>query len=362
MQYQNSTQTNIGLIFTGLESLPPAMTTGQDSSIEDPTQVAHQTAGSSMTSSSSRGIRFYFQCAVLVVAVVGTADNALVLYGLLASKQHKKHVLVFNQNLLDLASCLFLALMTALELCNIYLDGTLGYWLCMLLLSDCFSWGTYIGSIINLAAISIERYLKVVHHAWAKKKLRKWMIYSTMAFAWIGGNGTAVAATFPTTDVVYGVCYYRSFYKSQAAQDAFGIWNLLALYVIIMLIFVYCYGRILAAIRRQARVMAAHSGQGSNTAQNQSHKIQTNIIKTMILVSGLYAVTWAPMYIFIILAYNLKLAMHESALYIVFSIGYLYICINPFIYAIKFDPVKSVLLGLIPCKNSMQVPGNGSST
>jgi len=365
MEYQNRTQTR--LIFTGMESLPPAMTTGQDSSFEDqnqttPIQVAHQTAGSSMTSSSSRGIGLYFQCGVLVVGVVGTAANALVLYGLLASKQHKKHVLVFNQNLLDFASCLFQGVMMAFVLCNIYLDGTLGYWLCMLLVSDCFSWGTSIGSTINLAAISIERYLKVVHHVWAKKNLRNWMTYSTIAFSWIGGIGIALAATFPTTDVVYGVCYYRSFFKSQTAKKVYGIWLLLSLYVIILLIFVYCYGRILTAIRRQARVMAAHSGQGSNTAQNQSHKIQTSIIKTMILVSGLYAITWAPLYVAIILEYIFEYAIHVNSLYTVLSIGYVYVCINPFIYAIKFDPVRRVLLGLIPCTNNMQVPDDGSNT
>ena len=50
-----------------------------------------------MTSSSSLGIEFYFQCAVIFIGVVGTATNGLVLYALVASKQHKKHVLIVNQ-------------------------------------------------------------------------------------------------------------------------------------------------------------------------------------------------------------------------------------------------------------------------
>ena len=45
------------------------MTTEQDSTLEDPlettAEVSHQTTGSSMTSSTSRGTAFYFQCAVL---------------------------------------------------------------------------------------------------------------------------------------------------------------------------------------------------------------------------------------------------------------------------------------------------------
>jgi len=42
--------------------------------------------------------------------------------------------------------------------------------------------------------------------------------------------------------------------------------------------------------------------------------------------------------------------------FISLSMSFLYICANPFIYATKFDPVKRVLLGLIPCKNASVQP------
>jgi len=43
------------------------------------------------------------------------------------------------------------------------------------------------------------------------------------------------------------------------------------------------------------------------------------------------------------------------SLYTVLSISSLYICPNPFIYATKLDPVKCVLMGLIPFnKHNMQ--------
>ena len=335
------------------------MTTEQDFTFEDPTEttpsdVTHQTTGSSMTSSSAGGAGFYIQCAFLVITIVGAAANALVLYAMIASKQHKKHVLIFNQNALDFVSCMFLSVDFALKLCNINLSGTFGYWLCVTLLSSAGSWGAYVGSLINLAAISIERYLKVVHDSWAKKKLREWIIYSAVAFAWISGIVLAAATVIPTTAVVNGVCYARRFFRSQAAEKAFGIWNFMSFYVIILLVFIFCYGRILVVIRRQARVMAAHGAGGSNTAQNQLNKTQTSAIKTMILVSGLFAITWAPVYI-----YNLRkhlLANGEISFYFagLLFIGYIYTCTNPFIYATKFYPVKRVLLRLIPCKKNTQ--------
>ena len=51
----------------------------------------------------------------------------------------------------------------------------------------------------------------------------------------------------------------------------------------------------------QARVMAGHNGRGSSITQTQSSHIQSNVIKTMILVSALYVILWTPNYIYSLL-------------------------------------------------------------
>ena len=105
-----------------------------------------------------------------------------------------------------------------------------------------------------------------------------------MEFAWVAGTVCSAGVSIPTISVVkaYWIC------------KAYWIWDFLSFYVTDLFLFIYCYGRILVVIRRQARVMAAHSGQASNTAQDQSSKIQTTVIKTMTVVSVLFAVTYAP--------------------------------------------------------------------
>jgi len=338
------------------------MTTEQGSTFEDPTEllttnveITHQTTGSSWASSSSRGIYFYFQYAVLVMGTVGMVFNGLILYALVASKQHVKQVLIFNQNVLDFVSCLFVVATFSFRLGNVRLEGTLGYWLCITMWGEGCTLGPYYGSVLNLAAVTIERYLKVVHHVWAKQHVRDWMIYSTVAFTWIAANVIVTTVTVRTTRVLDGVCYTSIFFKTRAGQTAFGITFFIIFYLNILLIFIFCYGRILLKIRSQASVMYGHSGPGPNTAQVQTSKMQASIIKTMMLVSGLFAVSCAPSAVSALILYSRPtLVVDEIGLYIASFMAYLYMCTNPFIYAVKFDPVKRILLGLIPCKKIAQ--------
>jgi len=308
-----------------------------------------------MTSSMPLGIEFYFQCAVLVIGVVGTATNGLVLYALVASKQHKKHALIVNQNALDLFTSFMMVVSSSLKLCNIHLTGSAGYWLCTLMLSENLFWCGLCGSVINLASVTVERYLKVVHSSWSKKKLRNWVIYSVAAFSWIAGFVYIQAATFSTTAVIDGACYPYAIWESDTARIIHFFWNFVSFYVIIILIFIFCYWRILAVIRRQAKVMAGHAAAGPSTsqthAQTQSNQIQTNVIKTMILVSALFAISWLPRYTYVLnLILNPKPI--DGGYYATLVVAFLYVCTNPFIYATKFDPVKEVLLRLIPCKKN----------
>jgi len=85
----------------------------------------------------------------------------------------------------------------------------------------------------------------------------------------------------------------------------------------------------------------------------------------MILVSALYAILWLPNNIFLLI---LTLDPNPPppdgiAYYATVIVAFLYMCTNPFIYAIKFDPVKEVLMRRILCKNSVSdsVTSTGTS-
>ena len=137
-------------------------------------------------------------------------------------------------------------------------------------------------------------------------------------------------------------------------------------YVIILSIFIFCYWRILQVVRRQATVMSGHAAAESNPSQNPlNQKIQTSVIKTMILISRFYAVMWLPnnILLFIMaLSPDPNKYLTGGFYHVTLFLEFLYIGTNPFIYAVKFDPVKEVLLRMIPCmKPSVVSAGTGSS-
>jgi len=75
-----------------------------------------------------------------------------------------------------------------------------------------------------------------------------------------------MALAFSTSIVIDGVCYGYTMWKSETAALIHGLWNFGSFNVFVICVFVFCYGKILVVIRRQARVMAVHSGPGSSTS------------------------------------------------------------------------------------------------
>ena len=143
-----------------------------------------QNAGGNTVVPSSPGVtEFYLQCAALVIGIVGTAQNAVIIYALVASKQHKKQVLIFYQNGLDFFTSFFMIIIYSAKIGKICFSGPVGYWLCVLIANKNVIWYPYTCAIVNLATITVERYLKVVHPVWSKNNLRNWMRYSAIAIS-----------------------------------------------------------------------------------------------------------------------------------------------------------------------------------
>jgi len=306
-------------------------------------------------------VEFYFQYAVIAIGIFGMAANALVLYALIdysvrEAKKRAINLLISHQNLLDLISCVMLVTTYAIGY-RIEMTGALGYFICTIFITEAAMYVFMYASVINLAILTIERYLKVVHPFWSKKHLKRWMIYAGMAFAWISGIINVLPVAFATTIIQDGMCMFYFLWESPQARLAFGVYNNSFFFLLPLVIFIYCYGRIVVVMRRQMRVMAAHNTEGHaqmNASQMQSKRVKWNITKTMIIVSVAFVICWFPNNIYFVVATN---TAHTGYLYtgyfFTIFMAYLNTCMNPFIYALKHEGVKerlSRLMTRLRCK------------
>jgi len=99
-------------------------------------------------------------------------------------------------------------------------------------------------------------------------------MYVAVVFAWIYGFASYMAVPFETSVVIDDVCYWLAVWKKPELKLFVIFYYFIFTYVTVLLTSVFCYGKILMNIRRQARVMASHNPAGSSTAQSQSNKIQ----------------------------------------------------------------------------------------
>jgi len=312
-------------------------------------------------------IQLYVNYAMIGIGIAGTIANALILYALIVhrAQQSKKkgvHLLIINQNLIDLCSCLSVVVSVSTRLSNMYLTGALGYILCSVFISENLSICLIHSSIINLMTITIERYLKAVYPFWSKKKLKRWMIHIAIAFSWIGGIVSTGPVGLVTSFIEKGACLpFELYYRYDGIKMGYGIWNFFSFFVLPLITFVYCYGHIAAVMRRQMRVMAGHNAQSASQAQ--SNRIKWNIIKTMIIVSAFFVACYCPVVVYILTVDSPGMLTKERLIGFILTLilPYVNMSLNPFIYATKHDGVRRILARMIICRKRNDVASVGGT-
>ena len=265
--------------------------TGLTASEDGTTQQAAFTDSGQLSTAS---VVLYLRCVVIGIAIFGTVSNAVVLYALIVhraqeAKKRDIYLLVISQNFLDLCCCIITAISLSISVSNIYLTGTFGYMLCAMFISQNLLQCLLNASVINLMALTVERYLKVVYPFWSKKNLKSWMIHAAIVFSWIAGILSIFPLGMATSIVAQGRCIAWALYWANPGLNmGVGIWSSVSFFVLPLIIFVVCYSHIMVVMKKQMRVMAGHNVQGSahNASHVQSERVKWNIIKTMIIVTA----------------------------------------------------------------------------
>jgi len=306
-------------------------------------------------------VQFYINYAVIGIAIVGTAANAVILYALFVhnageAKKRMVNWLIINQNLIDLCCCVTVVICLSVRVGNIQLVGALGYVLCTVFINENISLSFLNASVINLLTITVERYLKIVYPFWSKRNLKSWMIRAAMVFSWIAGILSISPISFLTTVMAEGACLPGElFWGNPELKVGYAIWNFFSFSVIPLIVFVCCYGHMVVVMRRRMRVMAGHNVGGGMQAQSassqaQSKRIKWNIIKTMIIVSAFFIVCWFPINVFALIFDNMDKIELVIGYVVLLFLPYVNISLNPFIYSSNHEGVKRVLASMFVCR------------
>lgn len=314
---------------------------GWDGTLETSTFVSASANASSETIVPNAPVLYLV--GAVTIGVVGIIANGVLSFLLFYNKKTRKgtcNVLILNQTLIDLVACLLLLVTFATKIPTIYLTGMSGRVYCKLFGSNAMFATGINASTTGLMVITLERYMKIVHSLVYKKRYRAWLQDVALAFPWI----YSIVITFPilmaASDVSSGQCLAASYWSASWYQQVYGLATVVWKFLLPLSVFLFCYAKILLLMKAQSRIHAAMS---SNIGQILLARSERNIIKTLMFVVGCYVLAYSPFYTYYTMAHLGAGDLTNSTYYLVASISHLNMCINPFIYAIKYQGARVVI-------------------
>ena len=292
--------------------------------------------------------------AALAVGVVGTLANGFVLLVLLRFSNLRPRpstILVLHQTVTDLLSSLLVLLTYA---CLVTLDGKLrdrwGDFVCKMILSETFFWTAFVASSFSLVSITVERYLMVVHPVFHRNRFTNRLVAILIVIDWV------LAAIFliPNT-LVSGVeelwCVYH-FWPSPAHKVAYGYIYFFGTFFLPVLILVYGYGTMIHILLKKGRVIQSSDVSGQKKCKLS--KGQINITMTMVAVAVVYVLCLMPYQVYYLCLVAIPLPDENVPYYTLLIISLVNCCINPFIYAVKFEAFKVGVRRMFGLKTELQ--------
>ena len=202
------------------------------------------------------------------------------------SKITTPHKFILNQLALDLLSCICLVLVYGWKIIETDLRFIWNFLSCLFVASETLVWFPVSASIANLILITLERYSKIVHTPLYKKYYHSWMTYFLILTSWIVGALITFPPDLVSVDYSNVICGYYTKWPNPYDGLVFSSAVFCMNYANPMLIFIFCYLRILLVMRNSASFFAKDNS--ANNVSSAHQKSQVAIIKTMIIITVLF--------------------------------------------------------------------------
>ena len=301
--------------------------------------------------SNRRGSNDYLKITYAIPAVLGIVGNFLVICIIAKSTILLKmytNILIMNQSIVDLLASLLILVTKVLMEPRRDLTGIAGELYCRLWGSHFLLWSLLISSSYSLMALTFERYVSIVHPILHREKVSTSKVIQLAGVAWCPGFLVTLIYTVSVYRVRDGRCIFGSNVFSDSGRKAYGVAMFVIQYLIPAVCFITCYSRIFICLRNR---VVDESQASNNTAAVQKARARRNVLKTFVIVVVCYMACTSCNQ-FLMLASNFGVSVDFRGVFYHFTVvaTFTNCCINPFIYALKFERYQNEFSKLFCCK------------
>ena len=217
------------------------------------------------------------------IGVVGIIGNLLALIVFLGHKPLLKRL----ANYFLVSQCAINLLVSIWLILMIMVDTS--HWSPSLVVPMCYMWnsraifsGLFQSSIYNIALMTVERYLEIVHPIKHRLKISKGKVIASIIVGTLIGVITKACLAYPSVKIIKGICTIAN-YPTIAATRVAAVANFLVEYFIPIIVFAFCYASMARSLRRISKITQP----ANDAAQPIDPKIsraRRNIIKTLFIV------------------------------------------------------------------------------
>ena len=297
----------------------------------------------------------YQQIAYALIAVLGVVGNSVVIFVILHSVSMRNkftNILLLNQSIIDLVTSVLIMTTKTLHISEDNLSG-LGYEiLCKFWLNEFPLWSLMISSSYSLMAITIERYMGIVHPFLHHTSFSKRRVLLMASAAWWPGPILMLCFLVSTSGIINGRCYSMAIFVSSTWKNVRGVVLFVVEYLLPITVFITCYSRMFIRLRKQVHPQATNIG---NELSAQNVRVRRNILKTLLLVIIAYVLCNSFNQL-TFLAFNFGAPLDFNGYYYDFTVIAMFAncCINPFVYVLQYRPYQNELRKVF-CKRDAAV-------
>ncbi|XP_014472892.1 PREDICTED: G-protein coupled receptor moody-like isoform X2 [Dinoponera quadriceps] len=298
-------------------------------------------------------LRTFAAVVAIIIMIIGLAGNLLTIIALCKYPKVRNVAAAFiiSLCLADFVFCLLVLPFDSIRFINASWANV--DFLCVLV--PFLRYGNVGVSLLSVAAITINRYIMIAHHAIYGRVYKKYWIAAMIIFCWVFSYGMQI----PTLLKVWGKFDYDPNLETcSIVKDSYGRTSKTFLFVMGFLIpcvvIVGCYAKIFWVVHKSESRMRKHAGPtiksphtpGRDIKEIKQKRSEWRITKMVLVIFLSFLACYLPITI-------VKVADPEVRYPACHVLGYLLLyfasCVNPIIYVIMNKQYRQAYAGAIGC-------------